>query len=69
VAYSGPTKDDFLTQIAADLKADFGESDEVLKERQKRVKAAGSDAAASKAYFGHLEELRQEAEAPAEPTE
>jgi hypothetical protein len=55
-----PTQADYITQIKADLKTDGGESDAVLKERLKRVKAAKDDDVAKDAYFGHLEELREE---------
>jgi len=54
MAYDGPTQDAFITQIEADLKTDGGESDAVLKERLKLVKAAKSDEAANTAYFKHL---------------
>lgn len=54
MAYDGPTQDAFITQIEADLKSTEGESDAVLKERLRLVKAANTDAAASKAYFDHL---------------
>lgn len=59
-----PTRQDYLTQIDADLRSPEGESDEVLKERRKRVVAAKSDAQAKAAYFGHLEELREAETAP-----
>ena len=42
--YTGPTQENFVTQIEADLLTDHGESDA----------AAKSDEAASKAYFKHL---------------
>lgn len=57
-----PTKEDFITQIKGDLKTQSGESSDVLNERLARVEAAGDDDAAKAAYFGHLEELRQQAE-------
>ena len=56
--YSGPTQQDFITQIEGDLATDGGEDSKVLNERLKRVKAAKSDQAAHDAYHGHLEELR-----------
>jgi hypothetical protein len=67
--YTGPSKQDFLTQIDADLKTDEGESSEVLRERRKRVSDAKTDEAASKAYFGHLAELAEAAEETPAPTE
>lgn len=57
-----PTKEDFITQIKGDLKTPGGESSDVLNERLARVEAADDDDAAKAAYFGHLEELRQQAE-------
>jgi hypothetical protein len=56
--YTGPTQANFITQIEADLKTDGGESDTTLKERLKLVKAAKTDEAASKAYFGHLADVQ-----------
>ena len=52
--YTGPSQENFVTQIEADLLTDHGESDATLRERLKLVKAAKSDEAASKAYFKHL---------------
>lgn len=54
-----PTRQDYITQVEADLKADGGETEAVLRERLKRVKATKSDGDAKAAYFGHLDELRQ----------
>jgi len=53
--YTGPTQGNFITQIEADLATEGGEDDATLKERLKLVKAAKTDAAASKAYFSHLQ--------------
>lgn len=61
-----PTKEDYITQIEADLKTEGGEDDATLKERLSRVKATKSDKAAKEAYFGHLQEINA---APEEPTE
>lgn len=58
-----PTRQDYITQIEADLRAPGGESEEVLKERLKRVRATDSDGDAKAAYFGHLEEGREETSA------
>ena len=54
MTYTGPTQENFIVQIEADLATEGGESDAVLRERLKLVKAAKSDAGASKAYFDHL---------------
>lgn len=59
-----PTRDDFIVQIEADIKAGT-EPKDVLQERLKRVKATKSDGAAEKEYFGHLAEVR---ESPTEAT-
>lgn len=66
MAYSGPSKQDFITQIEGDLKTEGGETDEVLNARLEAVQAADSDEAAHAAYFGHLEESKQSNDSPAE---
>lgn len=48
-----PTKDDYLTQIDADL-ANETEDPAALKERRAAVERAKSDSAAASAYFEHL---------------
>lgn len=55
-----PTKEDYIKQIEADLKNEGGESSDVLNERLSRVEAAKDNDAAKAAYFGHLEELREQ---------
>lgn len=57
-----PTKEDYITQIKADLETDDGETSEVLNERLQMVEAAESDADAQRAYFDHLEQVRTQAE-------
>jgi hypothetical protein len=52
--YTGPSQENFVTQIEADLASPGGESESTLKERLELVKAAKTDEAASKAYFDHL---------------
>lgn len=51
-----PTREDYITQIEADLESDSGESREVLEERLEKVKATRSDEGAKKTYFDHLKE-------------
>lgn len=48
------TKDDYLQQIDADLKAGAGDPKE-LKARRKAVAAAKTDKAARKAYLASVE--------------